>query len=647
MHDTPKTAMNTPRRSQSHRSSHEKEPAGMIIDYQHMWRLCLKYWKWLLAVSVLGAVIGLLVALSETTIYAARASIVVAATASHESGDVIGSNMMALSAGDSTMKTVEQLLQTRSLMERVVRDEKLNENPDFLPSGVTAPTSEEFAQTFLLTHTEIRTRLGTRLIDITVEHHSPQMAKFLADKLARASVVQATDQTTSGVSELADSLQKHVDDLAAKSAEATANLIQYEQEHHLDGTIDPSDLATAEVKDLHQRYDEALANLALLSERYGQSHPKLIEAQKEVDELHARLLKSENNALSSDASGIEYTQLKGTADALTAELTTMRKALQDARTQEHVTDPGISVAELAEMPLAPVRPSKTKDVAGGAAAGVFLGLCFILGLYFLDTSIRTVAQAEALLGVPVIAAIPILAEAASRSKLPTFSDPQSFVAEAFRGLRASLLLHDRENPLRVILVGSAIPGEGKSFCACNLAVAFAQAGLRTLLIDGDLRLPTAFEYFGQTQDEETKGFPAVLGGRAKLDNAVIKSQVTNLDLLLTTSPAESPAELLSGTHVLPIIDEAARKYDRVVLDSAPLNAVSDTMLMLQKTDAILLVVRAGSTPGSESKAALQKIYDSKMKPLGLILNYLAAHTLKSYAYGYSYGSKPPKGKYAK
>jgi Mrp family chromosome partitioning ATPase len=69
--------------------------------------------------------------------------------------------------------------------------------------------------------------------------------------------------------------------------------------------------------------------------------------------------------------------------------------------------------------------------------------------------------------------------------------------------------------------------------------------------------------------------------------------------------------------------------------------------MLQKTDAILLVIRASSTPASESKGALQKIYGSKMKPLGLILNYLAPHTLKSYAYGYSYGSKPPKGKYAK
>ncbi len=138
----------------------------------------------------------------------------------------------------------------------------------------------------------------------------------------------------------------------------------------------------------------------------------------------------------------------------------------------------------------------------------------------------------------------------------------------------------------------------------------------------------------------------MLSGRTTLSSSVLKSQIPTLDLLLTTTPADSPAELLSGIRLPLVLDEAAGKYDRVVIDSAPLNAVSDTMLIMPKADAILLVVRAGQTPSSETKGALQKISSGKMKPLGLILNYLAAHTLKSYAYGYSYGQKP-KEKYAK
>ncbi len=133
-------------------------------------------------------------------------------------------------------------------------------------------------------------------------------------------------------------------------------------------------------------------------------------------------------------------------------------------------------------------------------------------------------------------------------------------------------------------------------------MAFAQAGLKTLLIDADLRLPTMHTYFNVTADEHTQGLPAVLSGRSKLEAAVITAQVPQLDLLLTTRPAESPAELLSNRRLYDLLDGAADKYDRVVIDSAPLNAVSDTMLVMPRADAILLVVRAGQTPASESRA---------------------------------------------
>jgi capsular exopolysaccharide synthesis family protein len=637
--------MNAPRKAAPSRSSPEKDAPGLIIDYHQIWRLCIKYWKWLAGAVVFGAVVGLLVALAQTKVYAAHSTIEVAPNLENSS---LPTNLMATDRSDNMLKTVEQLLQTRDLPARVVRAEKLNENAQFLPDGVDVPVSEDYATACLNGMIDIRIRPLTRLIDITVEHHSPQMAKVLADDLAREAVLQASDQGSSGASVLADSLQKEVDDLNTKVAESSKKLIEYEKIHPGSVSADSGgSLPNVELKDLQQRYVEALATLALYSERYGPSHPKLVQQKQLVDELRAEINKASNGVLVQDTNSIEFNELKSTADSLKLQLVSMQKALQDALTAKTLVDPGITVAGIADLPLAPVRPSKTKDVAVGGFLGAFAGACFIIVLYLLDASIRTVSQAEAVLSVPVIAAIPILDEAASRSKLPTFSDPQSFVAEAFRGLRASLLLHDRENPLKVVLVGSAIPGEGKSFCASNLAVVFAQAGLKTLLVDGDLRLPTAYAYFGVTQDEETQGFPAVLMGKASLASAVVKSDVPNLDLLMTTTAADSPAELLSGPQLPRLIDEAVTRYDRVVFDSAPLNAVSDTMLIVQKTDAILLVIRAGATAASESKTALQKIYGSKMKPLGLILNYLAPHTLKSYAYGYSYGQKPPKDRNAK
>ena len=378
----------------------------------------------------------------------------------------------------------------------------------------------------------------------------------------------------------------------------------------------------------------------LLRERYGENHPKLIQAEQLANELQNQVNKAQDANLGEDKVSIGYNALKSESDSLKVQLQNMRKALNEADVTTHVANPGISVASEADLPIAPIRPSKSKSAAVGAFMGLIAGMCFIFGLYFIDGTIRTVSQAEGTLALPVIAAIPILTEIDGKSILPTFSDPQSFVAESFRGLRASLLLHDRENPLKTILVVSAVPGEGKSFCAANLAVAFAQAGLKTLLIDADLRLPTLHTYFNVPENKGNGGFANVLSGKQQLASAAITSPIPTLDLLLTINPADSPAEMLSSNRLPLLLDEVAAKYDRVVLDSAPLNAVSDTMLIMPKADAVLLVLRASSTPASESKSALQKIYSSKMKPLGLILNYLAPHTLKSYAYGYSYGQKP-------
>jgi len=630
--------MNPPRKSSSGRSSHEREAAPITLDYNHLWRLCLKYWKWLTAGAILGFLAGYFYAASQTPIYSARSTIVVNSK-SNGGPDAVG---QPDGISDDMIKTYEQLLQTKDLAQRVVKAQHLNEDPDFLPGAVGLPVSEDTATGILASETHIQIRPLTRLIDITVEHPSPEMTAKLANWLAQAAISQQVDQSAGTTTVLSDYLQKEVERIQGELAQSESALKAYDASHNImEGNAnDAVDANDNELKDLNMQYEDAQAQVSLLEERYGPEHPKLIAAENLVDELRNKLNKAQSNAVSTSGQDSDYSTLKQTVNSYKDQLASMLKELQGAQAAAHVEIPGIAVADEATRPWVPVRPNKTRSAAVGGFIGLVCGLSFVLGVYFLDSSIRTVSQAESTLGLPVIAAIPILTEADGRSVLPTYSDPQSFVAESFRGLRASLILHDRANPLKTVLVGSAVPGEGKSFCAANLAVAFAQAGLKTLLIDADLRLPTLHTYFNIPADQVANGFLEVLSGRATLDTAAIASPIPTLSLLLTTTAADAPAELLSGIRLPLLLDQAAQKYDRVVIDSAPLNAVSDTMLILQKTDAILLVIRAAQTPSSESKAALQKIYSSNMKPLGLILNYLAAHTLKSYAYGYSYGQKP-------
>jgi polysaccharide biosynthesis transport protein len=630
--------MNPPRKTSSSRSSQEKEAAPLSLDYDFLWRLCLKHWKWLAGGVLLGVIAGYGYAATQTSIYAAKATILIPARDTSLPG--VEGDLGADVTSADMIKTYEQLLQTKELPARVVKSQHLNENAEFLGDGVNPPISEDAAAGMLADETTVRIRPLTRLIDITVEHHSPQMAELLANQLAQESILQQFEQKTGSASSASDYLQKEVDRLRQKVSDAEHALQDYQTLHKLSGPLDGADdAADLRLKDLNQEYINAQAQVTLLEERYGPEHPKLIQARAMVDELRDEVSKAQDDAQTSSIKNIDYNTLRSEAASARAQLDSTQKELLNTESAQHVAITGMRVTEEAQA-YGPVRPNKTKAVALGGFVGLLCGMGFVLGLYFLDSSIRTVSQAESVLGLPVIAAVPILTEEDGRSVLPTFSDPQSFVAESFRGLRASLILHDRENPLKTILVASAIPGEGKSFCAANLAVAFAQAGLKTLLIDADLRLPTLHTYFNVPSSEESSGFTDVLAGRATLATAVVASPIPTLGLLLTTTAADSPAELLSGIRLPLLMDEAAQLYDRIVIDTAPLNAVSDTMLIMQKADAILLVVRAAQTPASESKSALQKISSGKMKPLGLILNYLAPHTLKSYAYGYSYGQKP-------
>jgi succinoglycan biosynthesis transport protein ExoP len=626
--------MSSVRKTPSSRSASEKEATPLSLDYGHLSRLCAKHWKWLALAVVLGLVGGFLYANSQTAIYSAQSSIVVESKDSGSAG-VPDAGRPDNQSGDM-LNTFVKLLQTRNLPELVVKSEQLNENPQFLPKGLSH-VSADSATDMLWDMTTIRSEPSTRLIYITVEHPSPQMAQMLANKLAEESIVQDFNIGSNNASDLRDHLKAEADQLRQKVEQADENLQQYRLSHKDDSTDPDGEIAEQRLKDLNAQLSAAEAQVTAFKDRYGPEHPKLIEAQEEVTEIQDEVTKAQIIADKERDISIPYKDLESVAASYKAQY---EGILQELRTTEVSTDvamPGISVADRAELPMAPIRPNKKKAVLLGGLIGLVCGLGFIVGLYFVDSSLRTVSQAESALGLPVLAAVPILTETDGKSILPTFSDPQSFVAESFRGLRASLLLHDREHPLKAILVASAIPGEGKSFCAANLAVAFAQTGLRTLLIDADLRLPTIHTYFNLPAGQISTGFTDVLEGSATLASAVLASPVPNLSLLLTTAPADSPAELLSGARLNALLDEALLKYDRLVIDTAPLNAVSDTMLIVQKTDAILLVIRASSTPAGECKSALEKISGGKMKPLGLILNYLAPHSLKSYSYGFSYG----------
>ena len=209
----------------------------------------------------------------------------------------------------------------------------------------------------------------------------------------------------------------------------------------------------------------------------------------------------------------------------------------------------------------------------------------------------------------------------SRGKeLVVQSERTGIVAEAFRTLRVSVAMHLHAENQRSFLFTSAIPSEGKSFNSANFSTSLAQQGLKTLLIDADLRKPSLSKIFFSMNRKP--GVAEVLLGKDSLENAVNSTGVENLFLLTAGGLVEHPSELLAGQPFRDLMAEALRQYDRVVIDSAPILAVSDTLLIATQVEVLCLVVRSFVTPKRMVKRALVSLKEVGVTPVGICLNCL-------------------------
>jgi Mrp family chromosome partitioning ATPase len=229
------------------------------------------------------------------------------------------------------------------------------------------------------------------------------------------------------------------------------------------------------------------------------------------------------------------------------------------------------------------------------------------------------------------------------SELVAKDDRSGMVAEAFRSLRATVAMNLHAENQRTFLLTSAFPSEGKSFSNSNFAVTLAQQGLKTLLIDADLRKPVISRmFFGM---HRKPGLSEVLLGTNTLQDAVCSSGVDGLSILTAGGRSQNPSELLAGQPFRNMLTEALKHYDRVVIDSAPVLAVSDTLLIAPSVEVLCLVVRACVTPAKVVKRALKALDEVHLKPAGIVFNCvpMGSNAYGSYyysgKYGETYGSK--------
>ncbi len=197
----------------------------------------------------------------------------------------------------------------------------------------------------------------------------------------------------------------------------------------------------------------------------------------------------------------------------------------------------------------------------------------------------------------------------------------------------SLFFSAADNAPRAILVTSAAPSEGKTITASNIAVAMAQAGNRMLIVDCDMRRPKLHRMFNVPRD---RGLSNILVGNCTIDEAIIHSTVPGIDLIVSGPVPPNPSEMLGSQHMIHFLEEIRARYDRIIVDSPPVTAVTDAVILSRLVDGVLLVIRAGESHREIGKNALGLLQGASARILGAILNGVEMGRDSYYYYQYYY-----------
>jgi len=435
--------------------------------------------------------------------------------------------------------------------------------------------------------------------------------------------------------------------------------------------------------DLNSQYADALA-------QYGPKYPKVIRLQGQIKQMEDTIAQEKQNIVDQveaeyrgarqremllqqalDEQKVEanqtaeklvqYNILKREADTNTQLYNDMLQKLKEAGIQAGLRSSNIRVVDPALVPSGPSAPQKTRNIALGFLVGLVGGIGLALLREYLDNTVKTPDDIESLARLPSLAVVPAFASGnghrhgrfskilkppvasgkEGRVELVSHHMPQSQMSEAFRALRTSLLLSQADHPPQVILLTSALPREGKTTAAVNLAVTLAQLGDKTLLVDADLRKPGINRALSLV-DGKHAGLSSYLAGVSSLDLITVPHPaITNLAAIPTGPIPPNPADLLSSGRLNQLIQDLRQRYKFVVIDSPPIMAATDAVILSVQVDGVLVVVRSNETPKEAFTRTKDLLNSVKSRILGVVLNAVDANAPDYYYsyryYPYSYG----------
>jgi len=384
-----------------------------------------------------------------------------------------------------------------------------------------------------------------------------------------------------------------------------------------------------------------------LANRYGSLHPKLIQAQGELKQAKRNLQIQVNDVVN----GLEreYEVARANEAALAGavaeskqgiqgtnrkefELTTLEREvksnrdlydmfmgrLKETSTASDLQSAVARVVDPAIVTDIPVKPKKRMVVTLAFVLSLMLGIAVAFMLEHLDNTVRSAEEAERKLGLPLLGAIPLVDLPAGQVAGLHYRDaPKSLFAEAIKTIRTGILLSGIDHPKKTLVVTSSVPSEGKSTVAIDLALAHAQTK-RVLLIDADMRRPSVAKVLGL--DNTHPGLSMLVLGMVKLAECVYKIEGSTLDVLTAGSIPPNPLELLLSEKFKELLAELGEAYDIIIIDSPPVQLVSDAVILSSMATGVVFVLKADDTPFQLARRAIQTLQRGGASLFGVVLN---------------------------
>lgn len=668
-----------------------------ILHFKDLLPRMLARWHWMAIGLVVGFALGLLGIWRAVPRYEATAAIQVkdnnvsSVTGQAEIDDLnLGSK--------NAINTMMQSMMRPQLAEALADDPEVNSLPNLMPQEkpffpwskapepVATPATVSLGKR-LRSWTKVSIRPGTGIIDVTVEHPVPQVAQLIANKFVLHYIKEHEEEKKEGSAGSMEFLKLEAERYSKNLQKNHSLLAGY-----------------ASSLEAEQELAKAEEEIEKLKVRYRAKHPKMIEAVTRLNQKRQRLesvlegavlnpgdrkywdgIISEHGRPGSSPDSIQQYRRalvarKAVLDSQIESENTILQNLLDQKGSKEVTteraEAPVKLQETAQLPDHPKYPQKFKMLLQATAIGLFAGVALAFLFQYFDNKLHTVADVEGLLGIPVLAAVASLegdeqieksgAESPPESSPddpPDWRTPRSLwpptllfregtsdshYAEMFRVLRTSISLLGPAQQRKITMITSALPSEGKTFVAANLAVAMAQQGIRTLLVDFDLRKPSAHKMFGVPKDDRP-GIADLLVGQAQ-PSQIVRTDTgqENLSLILAGPKPPNPGELLESCRLEDCLKIFRNHFDHIVIDTAPLLPVPDSRILAPLVDNRCLVVRAESTPRGAVKRAVNTLEGYGIVPEGIVFNgYVEKRLLigENYSYGYYQSGKYGYGSY--